>query len=122
MCLDLLPESIAQADDVAIRLDVVQIFITTASAPDPEPVKEMEPPIIPKLLAPRAGFASEIHRARKDPLESVDQSPIMGTVFWQIELLQYFSGRAEQHSPALLTNRKCGDPDWDKAVLPEWKA
>ena len=82
MCLDFLPESIAQADDVAVRLDIVQVFVGGPAAPNPEPVEEMESTVIPQLVTAGVGFPTEVDCARKDSFKAIDESPIMRAVFW----------------------------------------
>lgn len=121
MCLDFLPESLAQADDVAIRFDIVQVFVCRTAAPDPEPVEEMEPPVIPELLVASVSFSTEVDCAREDSFKAVDESPIMWAIVGKIELLQDLGGGTEQHSPALLPNCKRRDPYGDQPILPEWE-
>ncbi len=60
---------------------------------------------------------AEENRGAKDPLETVDDAPIMSAIFRQAEKVEDFCGRLKSHRAALLANCERGNPNRDRAIL-----
>lgn len=122
MCLNLLPEGVAEANDIALPRTSLALLEAVSGIPDFQSIEEVKPAIVPKLVTVRLALITEVDRAGEDAFETVHQTPVMWTVSGQVELFQDFGGRPEQNCFALLPYGKRSHPKRDEAILPKGQA
>src|SRR4051794_10524653 len=120
--LNLLPECLADTDDIPVGLRVGEVLISASTAPDAQAVEEVEPLTVPNGMPAARGVGPEINRAGEDPPETLDPSAVVRAILRQIKVFEDLGGGPEDHVTALLSDGKGGDPDWDQAVLAERKS
>ena len=82
MRLNLLPERLAQVDHVARRARFS--LICRPTAPDAQPVEEVEPPADPNFLSAAGIVGSEIDSAGEYSLETFDQPTVVRSILRQM--------------------------------------
>lgn len=122
VALDLLPEGLAEFDDVFELFGGKRVLIFVAVEPELHAVEVVEArPVEDEVLADVA-FGSEEDGGGEDALEAFDETAVVGSGFLEAEGFEHFAGGAEADGAAVLAEGERGDPDGDDAVLAEGEA
>jgi hypothetical protein len=100
----LLPECLAQADDVPVRLRFHQILVRRPTAPDPKTIEEVETMATPDAVLAGGSVGSEIDCAGEDAPEALNKPAVMRTVLRQVELFQDLGRGPKEYSSVLLSD------------------
>ncbi len=111
MFTQLLVERLAKRDDV---LFASSRFTRANRSPELQPVEVVEAATIPDSLR-RLG--PEVDSARKNPLETLNQAPVVNSVRWQTKFIEDLRRRAELYLATSQPNCLRGDPDGHEAIL-----
>jgi len=109
-------ESLAQSNGV-FRFFVVGVFRTVAAVPEVHSIKKMESSGIYYDCLRALLFGAEEDGGAEDALESLNDSVVMISILWKIEVVEHLRRTLKADDAAFLENGQGRDPDGDEAVL-----
>ncbi len=93
------------------------VLSTVAVVPDAHPIKKVEASSIYNDCLLALLFGAEEDGGAKDALESVNDSVVMISILWKIEVVEHLRRTLKADDAAFLENGQGRDPDGDEAVL-----